>query len=82
MPIPSRTANCAAEALKVLEDLRPVIHPNVTSDLQVGFTMLRSAVRGAVANMRINLGDVKDSETRLRYEDMITEFEQVLRAGS
>ncbi len=80
--IPSRTANCAAEALKVLEDLRSIIHPNVTSDLQVALTMLRSAVRGAVANMRINLSDVKDSETRLRYEDMITGFDQALRGGS
>jgi formiminotetrahydrofolate cyclodeaminase len=80
--IPSRTANCAAEALRVLEELRTVIHPNVTSDLQVALTMLRSAVRGAVANMRINLVEVKDSETRLRYEDMIVGFEQALRGGS
>jgi glutamate formiminotransferase len=80
--IPSRTANYAAEALKVLEDLRSIIHPNVTSDLQVALTMLRSAVRGAVANMRINLADVKDSETRLRYEDMITSFDQALRGGN
>src|SRR5262245_24629119 len=50
--IPSRTANCAAEALRVLEPLRPVIHKNVASDLQVGLQMLRSCVRGAVANMR------------------------------
>jgi glutamate formiminotransferase len=79
--IPSRTANCSAEALRVLEELRSVIHPNVTSDLQVALTMLRSSIRGAVANMRINLGDVKDSATRLQYEDMIVTFEQALRDG-
>jgi glutamate formiminotransferase len=79
--IPSRTANCSAEALRVLEELRSVIHPNVTSDLQVALTMLRSSIRGAVANMRINLGDVKDSRTRLQYEDMIVTFEQALRDG-
>jgi len=77
--IPSRTASYAAEALRVLESLRPVIHPNVASDLQVALTMLRSAIRGAVANMRINLENVKDSDIRLRYEDMILTFEQVLR---
>ena len=62
--IPSRTANCAAEALGVLEALRSIIHPNVASDMQVALTMLRSAIRGAVANMRINLADVKDQTTR------------------
>jgi glutamate formiminotransferase/formiminotetrahydrofolate cyclodeaminase len=55
--IPSRTANCAAEALGVLEALRSIIHPNVTSDMQVALTMLRSSIRGAVANMRINVAD-------------------------
>ena len=64
--IPSRTANCSAEALRVLEELRSIIHPNVTSDLHVALTMLRSSIRGAVANMRINLGDVKDPDARLR----------------
>jgi len=80
--IPSRTATCAAEALRVLEELRSVIHPNVASDLQVALTMLRSAIRGAVANMRINLADVKDTDTRLRYEDMIVGFEQSIRGGN
>jgi glutamate formiminotransferase len=79
--IPSRTAQCAAEALRVLEQLRPVIHKNVASDLQVGLQMLRSCVRGAVANMRTNLADVKDSEIRIRYEDMITGWEQALRGS-
>jgi glutamate formiminotransferase / formiminotetrahydrofolate cyclodeaminase len=79
--IPSRTANCAAEALRVLEQLRPVIHKNVASDLQVGLQMLRSCVRGAVTNMRTNLADVKDSEIRVRYEDMITGWEQALRGS-
>ena len=80
--IPSRTANCAAEALGVLEALRSIIHPNVASDMQVAMTMLRSSIRGAVANMRINLADVKDQTTRLRYEDMIVTFEQALRGGN
>jgi formiminotetrahydrofolate cyclodeaminase len=77
--IPSRTAHYSAEALRVLEDLRSIIHPNVTSDMQVALQMLRSAVRGAVANMRINLGEVKDADSRIRYEDMITGFEHLLR---
>jgi formiminotetrahydrofolate cyclodeaminase len=77
--IPSQTAASAAEALRVLEDLRPIIHANVTSDLQVGLHMLRSALRGAIANMRINLNDIKAPDIRLRYEDLILRWEQALR---
>lgn len=79
--IPSRTANCAAEALRVLEELRSIIHVNVAPDLQVGMQMLRSSLRGAIANMRVNLTDLNDPELRLRYEDMIVSWEQVLRGG-
>ncbi len=79
--IPSRVANCAAEALKVIEDLRAIIHINVATDLQVGMQMLRSSLRGAIANMRTNLAEVKDPESRLRYEDMIAGWEQALRGN-
>lgn len=79
--IPSRVAACAADALKVLEDLRPIIHLNVASDLQVGIQMLRTSLRSAIVNMRTNLTDLKDPEARLRYEDMITGWEQALRGN-
>jgi glutamate formiminotransferase/formiminotetrahydrofolate cyclodeaminase len=75
--IPSLTGNASAEALRVLEELRSIIHANVASDFQVGLQMLRSSVRGAVANMRINLEDLKDSEARSRYEDMIASWEHL-----
>jgi glutamate formiminotransferase len=80
--IPSRTAKCAAETLRVLEELRSIIYINVASDLQVGLQMLRSAVLGAIANMRINLTDVKDPDVRMRYEDQIVGWEQALRGNS
>jgi len=41
--------------------------------------MLRSSLRGAIANMRTNLKDVRDPQVRLRYEDMIVGWEQSLR---
>jgi len=77
--IPSRTAGCAAESLRILEDIRTIVHPNVASDLQVGLQMARAALRGAIANMRANLTGVTDPETRLRYEDMIAGWEQALK---
>src|SRR4029450_2898630 len=73
--VPARTATDAAEALRVLESLQPVIHPNVASDLSGGFQMLRSAIEGGIANMRINLRDIKDPSERTRFEDMIREIE-------
>jgi glutamate formiminotransferase / formiminotetrahydrofolate cyclodeaminase len=79
--IPSRTANCAAETLRVLEPLRSIIHANVAPDLQVGMQMLRSSLRGAIINMRTNLADIKDPDARARYEDMITVWEQTLRGN-
>jgi len=79
--IPSRTANCAAEALRVLEELRPIIHANVGPDLQVGLQMLRSALRGAIVNMRANLAGIKDPNVRIRYEDLIVIWEQALRGN-
>jgi len=79
--IPSRTASCAADALQICEELRSIIHVNVASDFQVGTQMLRTALRGAVANIRTNLGGIKDSEVRMRYEDMILTWEQMLRGA-
>ena len=76
--IPSRTGSSAAEALRICEDLRSIIHVNVASDFQVGVQMLRTSVRGAVANMRTNLTGIKDPAARIRYEDMILSFEQML----
>jgi glutamate formiminotransferase/formiminotetrahydrofolate cyclodeaminase len=78
---PSRIAQGAADVLTILEDLRPIIHVNVASDLLVGFDMLRSALQGAIANMRTNLKDVKDQDTHVRYETMIIGWEQILRRG-
>lgn len=73
--IPAHTAKSAAQALGVLSELQPIIHPNVASDYEVGIHMLRSALRGGIANMRINLKDIKDSEVCTRYEKMILEWE-------
>lgn len=73
--VPARTASIAAEAFRLLEGLRPVIHSNVSSDLEVGCQMLRSALKGGIANMRINIKDIKDAEVRTRYEEMIRDLE-------
>jgi glutamate formiminotransferase len=73
--IPSRIGQSAAEVLRILEELRPIIHVNVVSDLEVGLQMLRSSLHGAIANMRTNLKDLKDEQVRRRYEEIIQRWE-------
>src|ERR1051326_1892254 len=76
--VPSLTAHHAAEVLRIFEDTRAVIHPNVSSDLGVGLEMVRSSLKGAIANIRINLAAIKSPEVRSRYEDMAGRWEQML----
>jgi glutamate formiminotransferase len=80
--VPSRTANCAAEVLRICDDIRPIIHANVSSDLDVGLEMIRASLKGAIANIRINLAAIKSPEVRSRYEDMASRWEQMLLKGA
>src|SRR5262249_4770800 len=73
--VPSRIGQSAAEVLQILEELRPIIHVNVASDLDVGLQMLRSSLQGAIANMRTNLKDVKDEQVCRSYQEMIKRWE-------
>jgi glutamate formiminotransferase len=75
---PAQTARYAAEALKTLEEIQSLIHPNVASDLEVGAEMLRTAMRGAISNMRANLDQIKDAARRRQYADLMATWEQTL----
>ena len=77
--IPSRTAGEAADALRICQELQPLMHVNVGSDLEVGIQMLRTSIRGAVANMRTNLAGIKDAAVRNHYEDMILSCQRMLK---
>jgi glutamate formiminotransferase len=79
--VPSRTADSAAGALLICEEIRPIIHANVNSDLEVGIQMLRSSLKGAIANVRINLPGIKAPDVRMRYEEMAVGWEQMLKGA-
>jgi glutamate formiminotransferase / formiminotetrahydrofolate cyclodeaminase len=72
--IPSRTAATAVEAMLIFIEVQSLIHPNVTSDFQVGLQMLRSAIHGGIANMRINVKDIKDDVLRKKYEELAANY--------
>jgi glutamate formiminotransferase/formiminotetrahydrofolate cyclodeaminase len=40
--------------------LRPITNPKMASDLTVGVALAGAAITGALANVEINLGDLKD----------------------
>ncbi len=58
--IPLTVAERAGEVREILESLRPITNPHMASDLTVGVALARAAVEGALANVEINLADLKD----------------------
>jgi len=58
--IPLAVAERAREVRKLLEGLRPITNPKMASDLAVGIALAGAATEGALANVEINLSDLKD----------------------
>jgi glutamate formiminotransferase / formiminotetrahydrofolate cyclodeaminase len=57
---PMEVAEIAAGLLQDFQQLKPVSNPNLKSDLQTGVWMAHAAIRGALANVAINLKSIKD----------------------
>ena len=58
--VPLVVAERAREVVKVLERLRTITNPKMASDLSVGIALAGAAQAGALANVEINLADLKD----------------------
>src|SRR5664279_2628364 len=58
--VPLVVAERAREVRAIVESLRPITNPKMASDLTVSVSLARAAVEGALANVEINLGDIKD----------------------
>ena len=58
--VPLVVAERAKEVGRIIESLRAITNPRMASDLTVGVSLSRAAVEGALANVEINLGDIKD----------------------
>ena len=59
--IPLRTAEQAREVAEIVAGLRPITNPNAASDLTVAGLLANAAMEGALANVEINLGSLKDA---------------------
>jgi glutamate formiminotransferase len=70
--VPLVVAERAKKVGKIIESLRPITNPRMASDLSVGASLARAAMEGALANVEINLGDIKDeaflAEVKKRVE--------------
>jgi glutamate formiminotransferase/formiminotetrahydrofolate cyclodeaminase len=60
MEIPYRTADLALESMQVMQRMVEIGNPNSITDAGVGVLCARAAVLGAVMNVRINAGGIKD----------------------
>jgi glutamate formiminotransferase / formiminotetrahydrofolate cyclodeaminase len=58
--VPLVVAERAREVREIVESLRPITNPRMASDLAVGVSLATAAAEGALANVEINLGDIKD----------------------
>lgn len=60
--IPMRVARLASEAMGVAEGMAQTGNPNSITDAGVGAMAIRTGVKGAILNARVNLQDLEDAE--------------------
>jgi glutamate formiminotransferase / formiminotetrahydrofolate cyclodeaminase len=59
--VPLETAEKAREVADIVASLRPITNPNMASDLTVSGALAQAAIQGALANVEVNLGALKDA---------------------
>lgn len=64
--VPLNTAVLAREVERILEGLKPITNPNMTSDLTTGIALARAAFTGAMANVEINLSGMDQASEFVR----------------
>jgi formiminotetrahydrofolate cyclodeaminase len=75
--VPLEVAERAREVRQIAESLRPITNRKMASDLTVAVAQANAAIEGALANVEINLGDIKDpvfvADVRKRTEAVLIE---------
>jgi glutamate formiminotransferase len=57
--VPLGVAERAAEVAQIVERLKPITNPNMSSDLTTAAALARAALEGSLANVTINLDSIK-----------------------
>jgi len=58
--VPLSVAEKAYEVAQIVKSLEPITNPNMKSDLTTALALAGAAIRGALANVEINLASLKD----------------------
>ena len=67
--VPYKTASLSLEALRLLDFLIKNGNQNAITDIGVGTLMLSAGMEGAILNVKVNLGQIKDKQIYNKYRD-------------
>ena len=67
--VPYKTASLSLEALRLLDFLIKNGNQNAITDIGVGTLMLSAGMQGAILNVKVNLGQIKDKQIYDKYRD-------------
>ena len=67
--VPYKTASLSLEALRLLDFLIKNVNQNAITDIGVGTLMLSAGMEGAILNVKVNLGQIKDKQIYDKYRD-------------
>src|SRR3954454_5447957 len=74
--VPMDTAQRSREVKDVIETLKPITSTNMASDLTVASTLASAAIVGALANVEINLGSLKDADFADEIRSRVVELQR------
>jgi len=74
--VPMETAQKAREVNDIIATLKPITSPNMASDLTVAAALASAAIVGALANVEINLGSLKDARFAEDIRSRVVELQR------
>jgi glutamate formiminotransferase/formiminotetrahydrofolate cyclodeaminase len=80
--VPMEVAEKAAGLLHCFLELEPISNPNLKSDFQTGFWMAHAAIRGALANVAINLQSIRDEAFCGQLRERVRAIEEIAAASA
>ena len=74
--VPMDTATKAREVADIITSLKPITSPNMASDLTVASALASAAIVGALSNVEINLGSLKDARFVEEIRSRVVELQR------
>jgi formiminotetrahydrofolate cyclodeaminase len=74
--VPMDTATKAREVADIIATLKPITSPNMASDLTVASALASAAIMGALSNVEINLGSLKDARFAEEIRSRVVELQR------